>query len=88
MDSFNRALHKKQQEMESELSVKDMALAAAKQALEDTQAASKIALQVCYSSLTVPCNLCTTSMLHCLSAASNIYTVHSIVFVDVFVEPF
>ena len=68
-DSFNRALQSKQQEMDSGLSEKDVALAAAKQALEDTQAASKLALQVCYSSLTIPCNLWTASMPRCLSAA-------------------
>ena len=69
MDSFDRALQKKQEEMESELSVKDTTLAAAKQALEDAQAASTLALQVCCSSLTILGNLCTASMPGCLSAA-------------------
>lgn len=85
MDSFNRALQNKQQEMDSELNEKDTALAAARQALEDAQAASTLALQVCYSSLTIPGNFCTASMPGCLSAALNIYTILCIVFVGVFV---
>lgn len=82
MDSFNRALQTKQQEMDTGLSEKNMALAAANQALEDAQAASTLALQVCCSSVTILLgNLCTASMPGCLPAASNIYNVLSIVFV-------